>query len=181
MEVQDILDIVEEFGETRSIELKKSMSWQEKETQFKITKSIMAFSNIRDGGKIILGVEGDKNGRFEPKGMDTDDFASFKQDLLSDHINTFASPFVDFRVHHVSNNILNFIVRDVKEFNRAPMTSLYASNVSIFPHFAHDFDSDLFSSLQLGHCFGLKSFMVVEVLFSMPYASRKEFDDSLPK
>ncbi|MGI0042358.1 MAG: AlbA family DNA-binding domain-containing protein [Nitrososphaeraceae archaeon] len=121
MEVQDILNIVQEIGETRSIELKKSMSWQEKETQFKITKSIMAFSNIRDGGKIILGVNEDENGKFQPKGMTNNDFDSFRQDLLSDYVNTFVNPYANFKVNHVTNGTLNFVVIDVKEFDRSPV------------------------------------------------------------
>ncbi|MGB8033165.1 MAG: hypothetical protein WCF03_05010 [Nitrososphaeraceae archaeon] len=35
-------------GETRSIELKRSMNWNSDNTKLKIIKSIMAMSNIRD-------------------------------------------------------------------------------------------------------------------------------------
>jgi predicted HTH transcriptional regulator len=81
MNVDDIYKIAKEIGETRSIELKTSMSWNDIATQFKITKTIMALSNIRDGGRIILGVDQCQNGGFDPKGMALNDFDSFNQDF----------------------------------------------------------------------------------------------------
>lgn len=44
MNVDDIYIIAKEIGETRSIEIKTSMSWNDIATKFKITKTIMALS-----------------------------------------------------------------------------------------------------------------------------------------
>jgi predicted HTH transcriptional regulator len=44
-------------GETRNIELKTSMSWSDQGTKLKIVKSILAMSNIRSGGMVIIGID----------------------------------------------------------------------------------------------------------------------------
>ena len=56
------------IGERKNIEFKGSVSWDEQATRIKLTKSILAMSNIRDGGMIIIGAN--QNGhRFDPMGM----------------------------------------------------------------------------------------------------------------
>src|SRR5919106_5240981 len=98
MNVDDIYKIATEIGETRSIKIKTSMSWNDIATKFKITKSIMALSNIRDGGRIILGVNQCQNGVFDPKGMTLNDFDSFDQDDLQDHIGKYIVHYAKVRL-----------------------------------------------------------------------------------
>jgi predicted HTH transcriptional regulator len=90
-------------------------------TKFKITKSIMALSNIRDGGRIILGIDQCQNGEFDPKGMSLDHFESFTQDDLQDHIGKYIVPYAKARIEKVSNGSLKYIVIHVGEFDRWPV------------------------------------------------------------
>lgn len=121
MNVDDIYKIAKEIGETRSIELKTSMPWNDDATKFKIIKSIMALSNIRDGGRIILGVDECQNGKFDPKGMCLNHFESFTQDDLQDHIGKYIVPYAKVRVEKVSKGPLNYVVIHVGEFDRWPV------------------------------------------------------------
>ena len=121
MNVDDIYKIATEIGETRSIEIKTSMSWNDIATKFKITKSIMALSNIRDGGRIILGVNQCQNGVFDPKGMTLNDFDSFDQDDLQDHIGKYIVHYAKVRLGKVSNGSLKYVVIHVGEFDRLPV------------------------------------------------------------
>ena len=121
MEVDDILKIAKEIGETRSIELKTSMPWNDDATKFKITKSVMALSNVRDGGRILLGVDQCQNGEFSPKGMSLDHFESFTQDDLQDHLGKYIVPYAKVRIEKVSNGSLHFVVIHVGEFDRLPV------------------------------------------------------------
>lgn len=121
MNVDDIYKIAKEIGETRSIEIKTSMSWNDIATKFKITKTIRALSNIRDGGKIILGVNQCQNGEFDPKGTTLNDFDSFDQDDLQDHIGKYIVSYAKVRLEKVSNDSLKYVVIHVGEFGRLPV------------------------------------------------------------
>jgi uncharacterized protein (DUF849 family) len=55
--------------EDRSREYKQSFPWQRRghgDTMAKIARTILAMSNLRDGGHIVVGVE---DGTYLPKGM----------------------------------------------------------------------------------------------------------------
>ena len=43
--------------EERNLEFKCSMSWADASTKAKLTKSVLAMANLRDGGHVVLGVE----------------------------------------------------------------------------------------------------------------------------
>jgi predicted HTH transcriptional regulator len=101
MELPDLVELVKATGETRNLELKRSVSWEEEETKFKMTKSIMAMSNIRDGGTIILGVEEKPNHKFDPVGMNASDIDSFSFDNMQDHVNRYAHPYARISVSHI--------------------------------------------------------------------------------
>jgi hypothetical protein len=55
MDVTGVIELIETIRETRNQELKGSMNWNNQQTKFKITKSILAMSNIHNGGIIIFG------------------------------------------------------------------------------------------------------------------------------
>jgi hypothetical protein len=121
MKVDDIYKTAQEIGETKSIELKTSMTWNYDATKFKITKSVMAFSNIRDGGRLVLGVDQCPNGIFDPKGMCINHFESFTQDDLQDHLGKYLVPNAKVRIEKVSDGSVHFIVINVEEFDRLPV------------------------------------------------------------
>lgn len=113
--------LIEHGKEERNLEYKQSMNWSDARTKAKLTKCILAMANLRDGGDIVVGV-GQDGEKFIPKGMEKDDFESFKQDDVSTYINNFADPYVKIEV--VKKTILTnmcFVVIQVEEFEELPV------------------------------------------------------------
>ena len=79
-------------AENREAEYKRTMNWREKDTRLKVVKAALGFSNIPDGGRLVLGVREEPRGVFHAEGMKPDDFDSFWQDEVSDEINEYADP-----------------------------------------------------------------------------------------
>ena len=111
------------FGEqTRNVELKRSMSWTDTSTKAKITKVILALSNIRDGGYLVLGFS-QKGETFVPTGVAESDLSSFNYDHVRSHVAEYADPYVEFSMEIVKDAEQNrsFIVFAVKEFAEIPL------------------------------------------------------------
>ncbi len=119
-------------NETRSVEFKPSLSWPPKVDNFKrshklqeIIKSILGMSNIRDGGKIILGVVKDKaTGNYMAEGMRRKDLQTYDSDLIYQEIRIFGSPEPRFQVLNIEHDGKNFIVFDVQDFLFSPVMCL---------------------------------------------------------
>jgi predicted HTH transcriptional regulator len=120
---------LESPNESKSIEFKPSVSWpsnidgiQQNNKIQEIIKSILAMSNTRDGGKIILGVEkDDKEKRYFLKGMSEDDLKTYDQDLIFEHVRNFGEPEPKFQVLNIEYNDKNFIVFAVQSFIFTPI------------------------------------------------------------
>ncbi len=106
--------------EERNLEFKQSMDWNQPETKGKITKGILAMSNIRNGGLIVIGVE-QQGEEFVLVGMETIHIESFTQDGVASYVANFASPYVEFSLTRHAVSINRFIVIDVKEFSEIPV------------------------------------------------------------
>jgi len=115
---KELSDIVFHGREERNIEYKSSVSWNDAKTKAKITKCILAMSNIRDGGYLIIG---DEDKTFNPIGMTNEDFDSFNQDDLNSHIANFADPFVDITVYSQEHEGRKFIIIRINEFHEIPI------------------------------------------------------------
>jgi len=124
-----ISGMLESPNESKSIEFKPSVSWpsniggiQQNNKIQEIIKSILAMSNTRDGGKIILGVEkDDKEKKHLLKGMSEDDLKTYDQDLIFEHVRNFGEPEPKFQVLNIEYNDKNFIVFAFQSFIFAPI------------------------------------------------------------
>ena len=124
-----ISGILESPNESRTIEFKPSVSWpsdingvQQNNKIQEIIKSILAMSNTRDGGKIILGVEKDsEEKKYLLKGMDENDLKTYDQDLIFEHVRNFGEPEPKFQVLNIKYGDKNFIVFAVQSFIFAPI------------------------------------------------------------
>lgn len=113
---------IEQLGkEGRSLEFKQSTPWGESRFKAKIAKSILAFTNVRDGGRIIVGVEQKDDGGFDFKGMTTEHLATWNYDDLASNVSEFADPFVDFSLERVPYNSKTFLVITIHEFRDLPV------------------------------------------------------------
>jgi len=124
-----ISGIIESPNESRAVEFKPSFSWpstiddlQNNNKAQEVVASILAMSNIRDGGKIILGVEKDSSsGKYVLKGMKPEDLNTYDQDSIFEHIRNFGEPEPKFQVLNIEYDSKNFIVFAIQSFIFAPI------------------------------------------------------------
>ncbi len=121
MDGPELTELVKNIeGETRNIELKASMSWSDQATKLKIVKSILAMSNIRSGGMVIIGIN-ENGGKLDRIGMTKEHLKSFDHDKMSAYIATYADPHVRFSLRRVTLESKIFIVISIDEFERVPV------------------------------------------------------------
>ena len=120
MASQEILDLIYLGTELRSLEYKQSMNWDQNNTKTKVIKSILAMSNIKDGGYLVLGV-GEDNGKWVPNGMSQEDYNSFTYDDVAGEVSRCADPFVEFGIEKVLDDDKRFIVFSISEFHEIPV------------------------------------------------------------
>ncbi len=117
---EELIQYITHGREERNLEYKGPINWNDTQIKAKITKTILAMSNLRDGGVIVIGVE--QNGEiFTPVGLDSESISSFKQDDISVHVNNYADPFVEIKVSHQNYNEREFVVIQINEFSELPI------------------------------------------------------------
>jgi len=95
-------------------------------------------SNIRDGGKIILGIEkAGPDDNYVSQGMQSEHLKTYDQDLIFDVARNCGEPEPNFQVLNVSHKKKHFIVFVVQSFALAPIIStnskyLKQANRSVF-------------------------------------------------
>ena len=113
-------DLIKYPNEERHLEFKRSVAWNGDITA-KITKSIMALANLRDGGWIVIGKEEQSDRSFKAVGMTQDDYDSFDPDCLKAFVYERAEPPVNFEVFKEEYDNKKFVLIRVKEFDEIPI------------------------------------------------------------
>lgn len=110
---------LERLQETRSLEFKRGLSWQEIRPQ--IAKAALAMSNNRDGGLIVIGVE--ENDDWELAGVAESTLESYDQDDIASYLQKFSSPPIDVTAarHEYANQV--FVVLDISPFQETPVVA----------------------------------------------------------
>jgi predicted HTH transcriptional regulator len=123
--------------EDRNREFKRSFAWTRREsgeTMAKVTKTILAMSNLRDGGHIVIGVEEipGSGGRYEPKGVTHEHLQAFSHDDVADWVRDYADPPALFDCSVVTLDGMDFFVIAVSAFEEFPVicTRSYAEVLS---------------------------------------------------
>lgn len=114
----ELLDVIYHGREERNIEYKQSISWDNVHWKAKLTKTIIALSNLTDGGFIVIGV---KDQTWEAEGMKNADFDSFNQDDVQSYVNAHVKPYAQFTLSKIENKGKKFIVLQIKEFDLYPV------------------------------------------------------------
>jgi predicted HTH transcriptional regulator len=108
--------------EDQNREYKQSFPWERKshgDTMAKIARTILAMSNLRDGGHIVVGVE--DGTPCLPKGVETKHLSTFSYDKVADFVRNYADPYVDFSLDIVDFDEMNFVVFAVSGFDEFPV------------------------------------------------------------
>ena len=122
MNSQDIQQYIEAGKETRHLEYKESVSWDEMPIKLKITKSILGMSNTKDGGSIIIGMEEQADKSYKPLGVTATHLSSFqKTDEIKDFVSNYADPYVEFEINVEQYDSKNFVIINITEFEELPI------------------------------------------------------------
>lgn len=116
--------IINAGSEDRNREFKTSFPWDRNtdgETMAKVTKSILAMSNLRDGGHIVVGVEEDENGRGVPRGVLPEHLMTYSYDLMADFVRQYAEPYARFNLDVVEDSGRSFVVVSIVGFDEIPV------------------------------------------------------------
>jgi predicted HTH transcriptional regulator len=101
--------------ETPALDVKEACDWHANS----MAKDILAMSNLRDGGYIIVGVQ---DGTFERQGITTGQRDSYELDIMRDQMARFADPRVVFTVEFPKDKAgLEYAVIRVLPFDEVPV------------------------------------------------------------
>lgn len=115
MDTQELEEILEGGAETQRIEFKAMCNWD----VTSLAKDILALSNIRDGGYIIIGV---KDATFERQGVNASQKETYQVDIMKDQITAYADPHVMFSVVFPKDKDgKEYVVIKVSEFEDVPV------------------------------------------------------------
>jgi hypothetical protein len=130
--VERIRELISLGNENRNLDYKGAFSWDEASNDEKcqITKDVLAFSNTRDGGVILIGVN-DKSGVLE--GLTEEQFASFDQTKFNSFVHRYTDPNHSSNVHRIVVDGTRVVVIDVPEFADVPILSARDANSSVNP------------------------------------------------
>lgn len=118
MHTKELEELLEAGRETQTLDFKESCVWDVK----CFAKDILAFSNVADGGHIVIGMKENNDGFYTRKGVTKTHGKTYKVDTMRDQMTAFADPHVDFSVHFPNDtkNTL-FIVIKVHPFEEIPV------------------------------------------------------------
>jgi len=118
MEIEEFERLVEGGTETQKIDFKESCPWNKDS----LAKDILAFSNVRGGGYIIIGIR-EIDGRIERQGISDENLETYDLETMLDQLSSFADPRIDIKldpVEDVKNN-KKYLIIIVKEFQDIPV------------------------------------------------------------
>jgi len=86
----DLQFCIQHRKEERYLEYKCSMMWTgDYTTKVKIAKAMMAMSNLRNGGVIVIGMREIQKGVWEPEGMTAQQVMSFSHDHIAQWVSDY--------------------------------------------------------------------------------------------
>ncbi|MBE0433327.1 ATP-binding protein [candidate division WOR-3 bacterium] len=117
MTLEEFESLLESGIETQRLDYKGACNWDVDV----FAKDILALSNVRDGGYLVMGVDETDTG-YKRTGTTTEQRRTFNIDIMKDQMNSFADPYVDFEVSFPTDRLnLQYIVVSVKEFRDIPI------------------------------------------------------------
>ena len=121
MDQNEFYNLISDLREGRTKEFKQSTPWQETKFKCKIVKSVLAFTNVRDGGYIIIGIKELDNHTFELEGMTENDLSTYDEETLSSVIAEYADPYVRIELDKASYDNKEFLIIKIHEFDDIPV------------------------------------------------------------
>lgn len=102
-------------AESPTLDFKAAMSWNVSA----FAKDILAFSNVQDGGTIIIGIE---DGTFHRQGISEEQRKTYKIDVMRDQMTSFADPHVNFSIDvPIDNDTRQYVCIRIEPFEEIPV------------------------------------------------------------
>ncbi len=118
---EELIRFIEAAGESTNIDAKGPMEWDGAKDSAGLTKDILAFSNCRDGGVIVVGKGESEPGKFVLTGLSEQQAASFETTKVATWVNNHCSPPVALVCYRQEHQSRQFIVIAVSEFHDVPV------------------------------------------------------------
>lgn len=112
---------LEGIGEPRNTEFKNGNDWDH--LKYKITKALIGLSNLKDGGKVIVGIKDNVNDPDSLIGMTEEQSKTYTLDNIMKFVNEYADPSLEIKIHIFPNNDEEkkyFVIINVLEFLELP-------------------------------------------------------------
>jgi predicted HTH transcriptional regulator len=110
--------LIERGHETNGVEFKGPGLRSEKAFLAKVARAVLGMANRRDGGLVILGV----NDNGEMIGLNDEQLKEWQNfDVVSEAINHYADPNIEFDLEAISSNGKHSIILHVYEFTEIPI------------------------------------------------------------
>ncbi len=118
MKIEEFERLIEGGTETQKLDFKESCSWNKNS----LAKDILAFSNIRGGGYIVIGIR-EIEGGIERQGISNKHLATYKLETMLDQLSAYADPRIDIALDPVEDakNEKKYLVIIIKEFHDIPV------------------------------------------------------------
>jgi len=118
MEIEEFERLIEGGTETQKMDFKASCPWSKN----RFAKDILAFSNVRRGGLIIIGIR-QRNGELERQGISEAHLRTYNLETMLDQLSSFADPRIDIKFDQVEDaeNNKKYLIISVKEFKDIPV------------------------------------------------------------
>ncbi len=113
-----VVSALDRCQESQAVDFKESAPWAQ--LKWRVIRTVMAMTNLRDGGVIVIGVS-EREEDWNLTGIKDDDLASYDVDDIIDIANKYASPPLSLDVVRVAyTDGTQFLAIQVREFEVTP-------------------------------------------------------------
>lgn len=117
---QDLENLILHPYESKEIDFKGPSAWNgnDKKACCEIVKDILAMANTK-GGFIVIGVEDTKSG-FNPKGLTSEQIASFQSEEINRFVQRYAEPPINTTLSKIDYDGKSFVIVSIPQFSSIP-------------------------------------------------------------